>query len=112
MKILLVTESYWPNADGGALFERRLVLGLAGLGHDMAVIAPSTGWKRYIEQDGPYPIYRERAVTFWANTKYKVSFWPFWQVRKVIRREKPEVIHIHNTYLLGMAAKYWAKRYK
>jgi glycosyltransferase involved in cell wall biosynthesis len=112
MKLLLVTESYWPNADGGALFERRLALGLAGRGDDVAVIAPSTGWKRYIEQDGPYHIYRERAATFWFNTKYKVSLWPFWQVGKIMRKERPEVVHIHNTYWLGLSALYWARHYR
>jgi glycosyltransferase involved in cell wall biosynthesis len=112
MKLLLVTESYWPNADGGALFERRLALGIAGRGHHVAVIAPSTGWKRYIEQDGPYSIYRERAGTFWANTKYKVTLWPFWQVRKIMRKERPDVVHIHNTYWLGLSALFWARHYR
>ena len=109
MKLLLVTESYWPNADGGALFERRLALGMAGRGDHVAVIAPSTGWKRYIEQDGPYRIYRERAATFWFNTKYKTTLWPFWQVRKIIRRERPDVIHIHNAYWLGLSALFWGR---
>jgi glycosyltransferase involved in cell wall biosynthesis len=112
MKLLLVTESYWPNADGGALFERRLALGLVADGLEVAVIAPSTGWKRYIERDGSYNIYRERAATFIFNTKYKTTLWPFWQVRRIIRKERPDVIHIHNTYWLGMSALFWAKWYK
>ena len=112
MKILLVTESYWPNADGGALFERRLALGLVSLGDEVTVWAPGTGFSSYIEQDGPYIIHRERAVTFWANTKYKVSFWPFWSARRIIRETRPDVIHIHNVYLMGLSALYWAKRYR
>jgi glycosyltransferase involved in cell wall biosynthesis len=112
MKLLLVTESYWPNADGGALFERRLALGLVDDGLHVAVIAPSTGWKRYIEYDGTYNIYRERAATFWFNTKYKTTLWPFWQVRKIIRKEHPDVIHIHNAYWLGLSALFWGKVYR
>jgi glycosyltransferase involved in cell wall biosynthesis len=112
MKLLLVTESYWPNADGGALFERRLALGLVERGIHVAVVAPSTGWKRYIERDGSYDIYRERAATFWFNTKYKTTLWPFIQVRSVIRRERPDVIHIHNAYWLGLSALFWGKVYR
>ena len=112
MKILLVSESYWPNADGGALFERRLALGLVNKGLEMAVIAPSKNWSRYKEKDGPYYIYRERAITFWANTKYKVSFSPFLRVRKIILLEKPDLIHIHNTYWLGISALIWGRIYK
>ncbi len=112
MKLLLVTESYWPNADGGALFERRLALGLVEDGLHVAVVAPSTGWKRYIERDGTYDIYRERAATFWFNTKYKTTLWPFKQVHSVIIRERPDVIHIHNAYWLGLSALFWGKVYR
>lgn len=112
MKILLVTESYWPNADGGAQFERRLAFGLIGRGNHVAVWAPGTQFKCYLEQDGQCRIYRERAATFWVNPKYKVSFMPFWHARQVIQHERPDVIHIHNAFWMGLSALFWAKRYK
>ncbi len=112
MKILVVTESYWPNADGGAQFERRLVLGLAADGHEVSVWAPATKFASYTETDGPYEIHRERAVTFWANQKYKVSFLPFWHARTLIRAQRPDIIHIHNCYWMGLAAMFWARRYR
>src|SRR6266567_1001123 len=111
MRLLLVSESYWPNADGGALFERRLILGMAARGRHVAVWAPGNTFKSYDEIDGPYTIHRERAVTFWANRKYKVSFMPFWHARRIIRSEQPDVIHIHNCYWMGLSAMFWAKRY-
>lgn len=110
MKILLATESYWPNADGGAFFERRLVLGLAQRGNEVAVWAPGSKFKSYIEVDGTYPIYRERSIVFLINKKYRVSFMPFWHARHVIEREKPDVIHIHNCSLIGLSALFWARR--
>ncbi len=112
MRILLVTESYWPNADGGALFERRLVLAIAGLGHHVAVWAPGTKLGSYEETDGPYTIHRESATTFLANTKYKVSWAPFWHARRIIRQEQPDAIHIHNCYWMGLSAMFWAHRYR
>ncbi len=111
MKVLLVTESYWPNADGGALFERRLVLGLSSRGHTFTVWTPAPRYASYDEVDGPYTIHRQKAVTFVFNRKYKVSLMPFWDARRIIRRDKPDIIHIHNTYLMGLAALFWAKRY-
>ncbi len=111
MRLLLVSESYWPNADGGALFERRLVLGMIARGHHVAVWAPSTSLKSYDEADSGYIIHRERSVTFWANAKYKVSLMPFWHARQVIRREKPDVIHIHNCYWMGLSAMFWGRHY-
>jgi glycosyltransferase involved in cell wall biosynthesis len=112
MKVLLVTESYWPNADGGALFERRLALGLAGRGHTVTVWTPGKDFSNYTEPDGPYTILRERAVTFWANKKYKVSFMPFWRARRVIKAQQPDIIHIHNCYWMGLSAMFWARHYR
>jgi glycosyltransferase involved in cell wall biosynthesis len=111
MRLLIATESYWPNADGGAFFERRLALGLAARGHHVAIHTPGDRFANYIQQDGDTTIYRERAITFWANRKYKVSFMPFWHVRHILKTEKPDVIHIHNTYWIGLSTLFWAKRY-
>jgi hypothetical protein len=108
MKVLVVTESYWPNADGAALFERRLVLGEIGLGHDMTVWAAGKSWQSYRETDGPYTIWREKAARFWFNRKYMVSYWPWWSARRIIRQTRPDVIHIHNCYFMGLAAMYWS----
>lgn len=112
MKVLLVSESYWPNADGGALFERRLAHELSGRGFDMTIWAPGTRGRSYREQDGPTLIEREKAARFIFNTKYKVSYWPYWRARTMIRRHRPDVIHIHNFYHMGLATLFWARRYR
>ena len=111
MRILLVTESYWPNADGGALFERRLVKGLIAKGHDLAVWAPSKNFKNYIEKDGDYRIFREMAVTMPFNRKYKVSIVPWIHTRKIFKSTKPDTVHIHNPALLGRTAIKYANRH-
>jgi 1,2-diacylglycerol 3-alpha-glucosyltransferase len=112
MKILLVTESYWPNADGGALFERRLVKGLIAKGHQVAVWAPANKFKNYTEKDDDYSIYRERAMTMPFNKKYKVSIYPSVHTKKIFNKFKPDVVHIHNPALLGRTAMRYANRHK
>lgn len=109
MKILLVTESYWPNADGGALFERRLAHGVAGLGHQVSIWAAGNRWRSFIQPDPPTTIYREKAIRFLINPKYKVSFWPFWNGGRIIKRVRPDILHIHNAFLMGLAALAWAR---
>ncbi len=111
MKLLLVTESYWPNADGGALFERRLAHGMAERGHEVVIWAPGTGYRSYIENDAPTVIERERSTVLWANPKYRVSYWPFFRARKLIKQHQPDVLHIHNAGLMGLAALHWARKY-
>ncbi len=111
MKILLVTESYWPNADGGALFERRLVKGLISKGHEVSVWAPAKNFKNYTEQDGNYDIYREMAVTLPVNKKYKVSIFPGIHTKNIFSITNPDVVHIHNPAFLGRTAMKYANRH-
>jgi len=111
MNILLVTESYWPNADGGALFERRLALGMAAKGHKVSIWAPAKDFSNYQEVDGDTTIYRERAITLLFNRKYKVSFWPSLHTKKIFQATKPDVIHIHNPSLLGLTAQRYARKH-
>ncbi len=111
MNILLVTESYWPNADGGALFERRLALGQAAKGHRVSIWAPAKNFSNYQEQDGNTTIYRERAITLIFNRKYKVSFWPALHTKKIFKATKPDVVHIHNPGLMGLTAQRYARKH-
>jgi glycosyltransferase involved in cell wall biosynthesis len=111
MKILLVTESYWPNADGGALFERRLVQGMIDRGHKVWVWAPSKNFRSHTEHDGDSVIFREQAYTLPFNKKYKVSFWPSLHTRRAFGRSKPDVVHIHNPFMLGRTAMAYANRH-
>lgn len=111
MKILLATESYWPNLDGGALFERRLAHGLAALGHQVSVWAPGKSLHSYTEPDDNTTIYREKSAVLLVNPKYRVSFWPFWSARRHIKDLRPDVIHVHNAGLMGLSALFWGKRF-
>ncbi len=112
MKVLLVSESYWPNADGGALFERRLAHGLSQREFEMTIWAPGNRARSYLEIDGPTTIEREKALRFLFNKKYKVSYFPYFRARTMIRRHRPDVIHIHNFYLMGIATLFWAQIYR
>ncbi len=47
MKILLATESYYPNIDGGAIAQHNLTQSLKKRGHDVSVIAPGHSFRKY-----------------------------------------------------------------
>lgn len=111
MKILLVTDSYWPNHDGGAVFEHRLALALAEKGHDVRIITPGFSFLRNeVECDCKTKIYRARSVVNIFNTKYRISLWPFFYMKQVCKEFQPEVVHIHNAALMGLAALRQAKK--
>lgn len=107
MKIIVATESYWPNLDGGSVFERNLVLGLGNLGHEVRVIAPSLDGQPTVQRDGRSEIHRVRSIhlpeQFGAHGA-RSSFRPGQAIRKLIEGFRPDVIHGHNHFFICMAA--------
>lgn len=108
--LLLVSESYWPNADGGAVFERRLARGLRSRGWNVRVWAPATRAGRYVEEDDGVAVQRESSTVLLGNPAYRVSVNPWRRVREVFDWARPSVVHIHNAGPLGLAALRQASR--
>ena len=113
MKILFATESYYPNIDGGAIAQRRLVHELTKNEHEVGVIAPGPSFKNSIEQDKGSTIFRTRGLTlpFYMNNKYHFSPFPIFQVKKIIKTFKPDVIDVCSPYPIGVSIMICAKKY-
>ncbi len=111
MRIILGSESYYPNVDGGAVAERRLAWGQSKLGHSVIVFAPSfKGMVNYTEQDGPTTIYRPKAVTFPLYKEYKATIFPYGYIEGSAAKFRPDIIHIHNPYPIGYGLLKFARR--
>ena len=110
MNVLLATEAYWPTVDGGSNFERRLVKGLRALGHDARVVAPRLPGTDELDETDGYPIYRPHAWPAPFVGSYYFAYRPDPLVKRVFADFKPDVVHIHNPYLIGRAAMRAAKK--
>jgi len=106
MKILLATESYYPNIDGGAIAQHNLVLELKKRGHDIGVIAPSYSHKYSIEKEDGTTIFRTRGIKLplYMHGRYHFSLFPYFQVRKIIKKFKPDIVNICSPYPIGICA--------
>jgi glycosyltransferase involved in cell wall biosynthesis len=107
MKILLATESYWPNLDGGSVFERNLVHGLGKLGHEVRVVAPSPTGKAFVEEDGRSTIHRMRSIRLpgkFGKFGARGSLFPGRAIRDLVEGFQPDLIHGHNHFAIGAAA--------
>ncbi len=113
MKILLTTESYYPNIDGGAIAQHNLAYELKKHGHIVGIIAPGYSYKRLIEKDNGTTIYRTKAVKlpFYMNSKYYFSPFPLFEVKKIIKEFKPDIINICSPYPISISAILWARKY-
>jgi len=113
MKILLATESYYPNIDGGAIAQYNLVKSLKKRGHDVSVIAPGHSFRKTIENNNGTTIYRMRAVKLphYMNSRYFFSPFPLFEVRKIIKKIKPDIVNICSPYPISISAMLWARKY-
>ncbi len=114
MKILFATESYYPNIDGGAVAQHRLVYELVKNGHQVGIIAPNTAFKNNVEDDQGSTIFRTRAVKLpsYMAGKYHTSIIPLLQIKKIVQSFKPDVINVCSPYPNGVCAMICAKKYR
>ncbi|MDP9212293.1 MAG: glycosyltransferase [bacterium] len=114
MKILLATESYWPNRDGGSVFERALVHGLIELGHEVRVVAPSPkAGGPYVERDGRSDVHRTRSFRLpgkFGSVGARGSLLPGRVIRSLIDGYSPDLVHIHNPFGIGRTAMRAARK--
>ncbi|RLF29996.1 MAG: hypothetical protein DRN08_00100 [Thermoplasmata archaeon] len=114
MRILLATESYYPNIDGGAVAQHRLVTQFIKNGHEVVVIAPGFSFKNIVEtnSDGS-KVFRVRGIKLplYMDGRYTFSPFPIFQVNRIIKKFRPDIINICSPYPISISALVCAKKY-
>jgi glycosyltransferase involved in cell wall biosynthesis len=109
MKILYVSEVYYPIVDGGSRATRKIAISLAKRGHKVFIITAGTKWKEEIQIDENTIIFKQRAKPFVLMKGYHWTIYPSRRTVNLIEKLSPDVIHVHNPYALGFSA-LWASR--
>lgn len=110
MKILIATESYYPNIDGGAIAQHNLALELSKHGHDVYIIAPGNSLLTKIEKENGTTVYRISAfkLPLYMDNRYFFSPFPFFKIKKIIKKIKPDIVNICSPYPIGFLSRIWA----
>jgi len=110
LRILIPSETYPPHLNGAAVFTQRLAQGLAGRGHQVAVIGPGTGFQDAVEEEpapgagGGLTVYRLRSVPVRPIHPYFRMLWPLGvsgKIRRIFQKFQPDVVHTQNHFILG-----------
>ncbi len=112
MKLALVTETFPPEVNGVAMTLQRLVRGLAARGHDVTVIRPRlkgalsrdpadpAGLRHVLVPSLPLPFYNE----------LRIGLPLYLRLRKLWKKDRPDVVHIATEGGLGGAALFAARK--
>lgn len=111
MKILIATESYYPNIDGGAVAQHNIALELSKREHEICIIAPGYSFKNKIEKENGTTIYRTKAVKlpFYMAGRYHFSPFPTFTVSKILKKFKPDIVNSCSPYPVGVSAHICAR---
>lgn len=112
MKILIASETYPPDVNGAAIFTQRLATGMSK-NNEVTVLAPGKRFRDETEHDGNVKIYRLKSASLkpfhpYFRMIYKIGLNE--KVKKIIRKTKPDIIHIQNHFSLGKACLNAAKK--
>ncbi|MEQ8176560.1 MAG: glycosyltransferase [Syntrophomonadaceae bacterium] len=97
MRILIGSESFYPNVSGVAVTARNLASYLAERGHQVAVLAPSVrpanGHEIYPEG---FSVYRFSSIRNPFRKGFRVTMHPYKKILGIVRAWKPDVIHLQD----------------
>lgn len=110
MRIVIASDLHWPTINGVASFGRNIARGLTDKGHDVIVIAPSQTGQTYREYDQNHWVHRTVSVPFPFYQNLRISVNPTVQVKNIIERFEPDLIHIQTPLGVGRAALAAAKK--
>lgn len=112
MKILIASETYLPDVNGAAIFTHRLAKELSKE-HTVAVIAPNIRFRNETRKDGNITEYRLKSTSLkpfhpYFRLVYRLGLNE--RIVSVIRKFKPDIIHIQNHFSVGKACLVAARK--
>lgn len=109
MKILIVTDTYYPHVNGASYFCQRLSLQLLAKGHDVRVMAPSRSFHMEQTTFQNVPVYGMRSIPVLSyGYRFAPPFLLRSGIRKILQDFHPDIIHCNshfspNTVVLPVA---------
>jgi 1,2-diacylglycerol 3-alpha-glucosyltransferase len=111
MKILIATDTYYPDVNGAAYFTYRLATTLAERGHSVSAMCPSRSMKNTVSNHGRVTVYGIRSIHLPVYQDFRIS--PLFisrTIKAAVKKISPDIVHIQNHFLIGKEAASAAKK--
>ncbi|MFA5658445.1 MAG: glycosyltransferase [Oscillospiraceae bacterium] len=106
MRIAIFSETYLPDVNGVATHVKILAQGLKSLGHEVLVVTADAQIKRSTVESN---ILRCPAVRTKKIYNYSLSSPISLSRFRILKKFRPDVIHIHNEFGIGLSGAFIAK---
>lgn len=105
LKIGVFTDSYRPYTSGVVRSIDTFAAELTGMGHDIYIFAPS--YPNCRSENG---VFRFASIPAPTNRDFTLAV-PFsFRLKPIIRKWKPDIIHVHSPFLLGRLGARYARK--
>jgi len=118
MRILISTDTYYPQINGASYFTQRLAQAMKGRGHDILVIAPSTSFSSGMTLAQGVPVFGVMSIGHPMLFKHNFRFvLPIpiiinKKIEKVVLGFQPDVIHIQGHFAISKSVVRAGKKAK
>ncbi len=110
MRIAIVGQTYYPSANGQAVFTTQLAEGLATNHHEVVVIAPSNRPRTTVVRHNNVVVHRVRAIALMPRyPDVRLTLFDGDIVRCILTDFQPDLVHVQDHYALSRSALRVAK---
>lgn len=115
LKVVIACDTFAPDINGAARFAERLAAGLVRHGHEIHIITPSNdsthGSRQELHDGSRMMVHRMRShrVPQHKTLRWTQPIGLTSEIRKILRKVKPDALHIQSHLLMGRFAVQAAK---
>jgi glycosyltransferase involved in cell wall biosynthesis len=109
MRIAYLTQAYPPIVSGAAIFAGHLAESIARLGHQVMVLAPSGDGTPRVMQQGNLTVISLRSFHNPLRVRQRFMIGPHNTLLDALKEFKPDVIHSHDFFQVGLAGIQYAR---
>lgn len=109
MTVIFFTNNFFPRLSGSAVSVYLLWTELIRKGVRCVVFCP-----KYHHGDDGDEVVRIHSIRFWwlRNAALPIPFFRFHRIDEIVRKIQPDIVHIHQPFLLGEVGQRLAKKYR
>jgi glycosyltransferase involved in cell wall biosynthesis len=111
-RILIGTDTYYPDVNGASYFTQRLAAGLAGRAHDVHVVCPARPDQPIVGERDGVTVHRIPSLPVVLHPTFRIPT-PLMSgihARRIVGALRPDVIHAQGHFLIGRALIHHARQ--